>query len=46
MLLTKHADVYEVLRGAKMSKLEAVRLALISEAAQLKGGTPGASQSV
>lgn len=36
-LLTKLADVYEVLRGAKMSKLEAVRLALISEANQLRG---------
>jgi len=38
MLLTKLAEVYEVLRSAKMSKLEAVRLALISEAAQLRGG--------
>ena len=38
-LLTRLAEVYEVLRAAKMSKLEAVRLALISEAAQLKGGT-------
>lgn len=38
-LLTKLAEVYEVLRGAKMSKLEAVRLALISEATQLRGGT-------
>lgn len=35
--LTKLAEVYEVLRGAKMSKLEAVRLALISEANQLRG---------
>lgn len=38
-LLTKLAEIYEVLRAAKMSKLEAVRLALISEATQLKGGT-------
>jgi len=37
-LLTKLAEVYEVLRAAKMSKLEAVRLALISEANQLLGG--------
>lgn len=37
-LLTKLAEVYEVLRAAKMSKLEAVRLALISEANQLRGG--------
>lgn len=41
-LLAKLAEVYEVLRAAKMSKLEAVRLALISEANQLRGG--GASQ--
>lgn len=34
--LNKLADVYEVLRGAKMPKLEAVRLALINEAKQLK----------
>lgn len=38
-LLTKLAEVYEVLRAAKMSKLEAVRLALIGEAAQLKGSS-------
>ncbi len=36
-LLTKLAEVYEVLRGAKLSKLEAVRLALISEANHLRG---------
>lgn len=36
--LTKLAEIYEVLRAAKMSKLEAVRLALISEATQLKSG--------
>lgn len=35
--LTKLAAIYEVLRGAKMPKLEAVRLALINEANQLKG---------
>jgi hypothetical protein len=35
--LTKLAEVYEVLRAAKMSKLEAVRLALMSEATQLRG---------
>lgn len=37
-LLNKLAEVYEVLRAAKMSKLEAVRLALISESNQLRGG--------
>lgn len=37
-VLTKLAEVYEVLRAARMSKLEAVRLALISEANQLRGG--------
>lgn len=36
-LLAKLAEVYEVLRAAKMPKLEAVRLALISEANQLRG---------
>ena len=35
-LLIKIAEVYEVLRAAKMAKLEAVRLALVAEAAQLK----------
>jgi hypothetical protein len=34
-LLLKLAEVYEVLRSAKMPKLEAVRLALISEAGHL-----------
>ena len=38
-VLTKLAEVYEVLRAAKMSKLEAVRVALVSEANQLRGGT-------
>jgi hypothetical protein len=38
-LLTKLSEVYEVLRSAKMSKLEAVRLALIGEANQLRGAT-------
>jgi hypothetical protein len=33
--LTKLAEIYEVLRAAKMPKLEAVRLALINEAKQL-----------
>lgn len=37
--LTKLAEVYEVLRGAKMPKLEAVRLALVNEANQLRGGS-------
>jgi hypothetical protein len=37
--LTKLAAVYEVLRGAKMSKLEAVRLALVNEANQLSAGS-------
>jgi len=36
-LLHKLAEVYEVLRAAKMPKLEAVRLALINESAHLKG---------
>jgi len=34
-LLIKISDIYEVLRGAKMAKLEAVRLALLNEARQL-----------
>ncbi len=34
--LTKLAEVYEMLRAAKMPKLEAVRLALINEANHLK----------
>ena len=34
--LAKLAEIYEVLRSAKMPKLEAVRLALINEANQLK----------
>jgi len=34
--LLKLAEVYEVLRGAKMAKLEAVRLALVNEANQLR----------
>lgn len=33
--LKKLAEVYEILRGAKMPKLEAVRLALMNEASQL-----------
>ncbi len=37
--LNKLAEIYEVLRGAKMPKLEAVRLALINEANQLKSST-------
>lgn len=37
-MLTKLAEVYEVLRSARMSKLEAVRLALIGEANQLQSG--------
>jgi hypothetical protein len=37
-LLGKLAEVYDVLRAAKMSKLEAVKLALISESNQLRGG--------
>ncbi len=34
--LIKLAEIYEVLRGAKMPKLEAVRLALVNEATHLK----------
>lgn len=37
--LSKLAEVYEVLRGAKMPKLEAVRLALVNEANQLRAGS-------
>jgi hypothetical protein len=36
--LTKLAEVYEVLRAARMSKLEAVRIALMTEASHLRGG--------
>lgn len=35
--LMKLAEIYEVLRGAKMPKLEAVRIALVNEASQLRG---------
>lgn len=34
--LTRLAEIYEVLRAAKMPKLEAVRIALMNEAAQLR----------
>jgi len=37
--LTKLAEIYELLRAAKMPKLEAVRLALINEANQIHGGS-------
>ena len=37
--LTKLSEVYEVLRAAKMPKLDAVRLSLVNEANQLRGGT-------
>ena len=37
--LTRLAEIYEVLRGAKMPKLEAVRIALMNEAKQLRGGS-------
>ncbi len=37
--LMKLAEIYEVLRGAKMPKLEAVRLALVNEANQLKAAS-------
>lgn len=40
-LLTKLSVVYEVLRAAKMSKLEAVRIALISESSHLQGSNAG-----
>ena len=36
-LLGKFAEIYEVLRAAKMPKLEAVRLALANEMQQLMG---------
>lgn len=36
MKLEKLAEVYEILRGAKMPRLEAVRLALVNESAQLR----------
>jgi len=35
--LNKLAEIYEILRAAKMPKLEAVRLALINEANQIRG---------
>ena len=35
-LLSRLAAIYEILRTAKMPKLEAVRLALLSEATQLR----------
>lgn len=38
MKLEKLAGIYEVLRGARMPKLEAVRLALVNEMTQLRGG--------
>jgi hypothetical protein len=38
-LLTKLAEIYEVLRAAKMPRLEAVRIALMSEAGHLRGGS-------
>lgn len=38
-LLSKLAEIYEVLRAAKMSKLEAVRLALVNEANQLRNAS-------
>ncbi len=34
--LTKLAEIYEILRAAKMPKLEAVRIALATEASQLR----------
>lgn len=37
--LTKLAEVYEVLRGAKMPKLEAVRIALMNEANHLRSSS-------
>jgi hypothetical protein len=36
--LTRLADIYEVLRAAKMPKLEAVRIALMNESKQLRSG--------
>lgn len=42
--LTKLSEIYEILRAARMSKLEAVRLALMSEANQLKGGSSASTQ--
>lgn len=43
--LTKLSEIYELLRAARMSKLEAVRLALMSEANQLKGGSSASTSS-
>lgn len=37
--LKKLAEVYEVLRAAKMPKLEAVRIALMNESNQLRAGS-------
>lgn len=44
--LTKLSEVYEVLRDAKMPKLEAVRLALVNETNQLAAGASGAPPKV
>ena len=38
-LLSKLAEIYEVLRDAKMTKLESVRLVLVGEASQLREGS-------
>ena len=38
-LLTRLAEIYEMLRAAKMAKLEAVRLALMSEAMTLRNSS-------
>jgi hypothetical protein len=43
--LTKLAEVYDVLRAARMSKLEAVRIALMTEASHLRGGDTGSVTS-
>lgn len=42
--LTKLAEIYEVLRAARMARLEAIRLALMSEASQLRGGSSANAQ--
>lgn len=42
--LMKLAEIYEILRSAKMARLEAVRLALTSEAGHLRGGSSASTQ--
>ncbi len=42
--LMRLSEIYDVLRSAKMPKLEAVRIALVNEANSLRGGTGASSK--